>query len=217
MLRVLLVALTCAGLSGCRGCKSPTKTKVVASDAGAGVETIQVGKPNKANPPSKTELRPDETKMISIEVRGWSVAPAKPRALKPADSRARVALAQALSGYRYAITGDNKVMINPHTPATVIPHTITRSKVIGMDQAMIRLSIPDPGGHATMATGKMMIGKIKPTAVHINNAKLDALRRIAKEMRGSGQILPIKMGEPRIDDGMLLMEISARVFRDGAP
>ena len=155
--------------------------------------------------------------MISIEVRGWSVKPLKPRAIKPADARVRSALAQALSGYRYALTGERNIMISPHDPVALPTHTITRSQVIGMDQSMIRMTVPDPGGLAVMATGRMMIGKVKPTAVHINNAKLDALRRIAKEVRGSGQILPINMGEPRIEDGILFMEFSARVFRDGAP
>ena len=68
-----------------------------------------------------------------------------------------------------------------------------------------------------MATGKITIGKVKPSATHIQRARLDAIERIAKQSRGSGQILPISATAPRVVDGVLSLEVSARVFRDGTP
>jgi hypothetical protein len=217
MMRALLVALACLALNGCRSCASSDGSKTVVSDAGAGIESIQVGKATKPDATANAGLQPDAPKMVRVEVRGWSTAPSKPRAIKPADARARKALAQALSGYRFAITGEKKVMVMAHPPTALPPHTIVRSRAIGLDQAMIRFDVPDPGGQTAMATGRMMIGRVKPTAVHINSAKLNALRRIAKETGGSGQILPTNLGEPRIVDGILLLELTARVFRDGTP
>jgi uncharacterized protein YbjQ (UPF0145 family) len=68
-----------------------------------------------------------------------------------------------------------------------------------------------------MATGKVMIGKIKPTSTHIQRARLNAIERIAKQSRGSGQIIPVSATAPRVEDGILMLEINARVFRDGSP
>ena len=95
MMRALAVALVCLALNGCRSCTSSDASKVVVADAGAGVESIQVGKPAKADPAVKAELRPDERKMISIEVRGWSVMPSKPRAINSSPPNPRNTRAKA--------------------------------------------------------------------------------------------------------------------------
>ena len=128
--------------------------------------------------------------------RGYATIPAKPRPLRPEDARARKGLAQAISGLRCAVTGEDKVIVMPQSPAQLPPHQIERSQELGLNVATITLRVPNPGGTAAMATGKITIGKVKPGATHIQRARLDAIERIAKQSRGSGQILPISATAP---------------------
>lgn len=220
-MRTLHAALICLALSGCTRCAQQETAKAPA-DAGAGVVPIQVAEAPKDA--SKAEAKPPKALLaneahleLALVAKGYGSIPAKPRALRPEDARARKGLGQAMSGFRYAITGEGKLMLLPQSPQSLPPHTIVRGQILGLNVATITLRVPNPGGTAAMATGKVMLGKLKPTAAHLQRARLSALERIARQSRGSGQILPTSTSEPRIVDGVLLLEVNARVFRDGNP
>jgi hypothetical protein len=221
MMRTLHAALICLALSGCKSCSERTQT-VAPADAGAGVVPIQAAKAPKDG--ETTQAKPPEAKLVNeahqalaLVAKGYAAVPAKARPLRPEDARARKGLGQAMSGFRFALTGENKLLLLPQSPQSLPPHTIVRSQVLGLNVATITLRVPNPGGTAAMATGKVMLGKLKPTAAHVQRARLNALERMARQSRGSGQILPISSSEPRVVDGVLLLEVNARVFRDGSP
>ena len=217
-MRTLHALILCLAISGCKSCssKAPSQTP---TDAGAGVTPVEITK-NKPKAP-KEELQPglveEAHTAVALIAKGYAAIPQKVRPIRPEDGRARKGLGQAMSGIRYAVTGEGKLMLVPQSPPQLPPHTIVRSQVLGLNEASITLRVPNPGGTAAMATGKVVIGKIKVTAAHIQRARMNAIERIAKQSRGSGQIIPISTTAPRIEDGVVLLEVNARVFRDGSP
>ena len=217
-MRTLSALTACLALSGCKSCTSSSQPETT-PDAGAGIAPIAVtaAQPDAGNKPAAADLMVEKHQELALVARGYATIPAKARPLRPEDARARKGLAQAISGLRYAVTGEDKVIVMPQSPAQLPPHQIERSQELGLNVATITLRVPNPGGTAAMATGKITIGKVKPSATHIQRARLDAIERIAKQSRGSGQILPISATAPRVVDGVLSLEVSARVFRDGTP
>jgi hypothetical protein len=216
-MRVLITALFCLSIAACGSCSACSKEiPVETADAGSGVTPIQVGNAAKPDDPGE-QLKPEVQGQITLRALGWAKKPKRSRPLKPADARARKALGQAMAGYRFAFTGDSRLLLQPLTPAPLPPHTIIRSELLGLQQSEIKFTVPDPGGQAAMATGRMMVGSIAVNPVHTQRCVSDALERIAKQARGSGQILPLSMSQPRLEDGMLLIDVVARVFHDGAP
>ena len=217
-MRTLYTLILCLGISGCKSCTSKTPPQTPA-DAGVGITPIKAVK--EAPKPTKKDLKPGLVEEAHTELaliaKGYAAIPPKARPVRPEDARARKGLGQAMSGIRYALTGEDQLMLIPQSPPQLPPHTIVRSQVLGLNEASITLRVPNPGGIAAMATGKVMIGKVKPTATHVQRARLNAIERIAKQSRGSGQIIPISATKPRVEDGILLLEVSARVFRDGSP
>ncbi len=217
-MRTLHALTLCLAISGCKSCtsKKPSEAPV---DAGVGITPIKVAtndiKAPKEQP--KAGLVDDAQTAVALIAKGYAAIPDKVRPIRPEDARARKGLGQAMSGFRYALTGDDKLMLVPQSPPKLPPHTIVRSQVLGLNEASITLRVPNPGGTAAMATGKVMIGKIKPTSTHIKRARLNAIERIAKQSRGSGQIIPVSTTTPRVEDGILMLEVNARVFRDGSP
>lgn len=217
-MRTLQALTLCLAISGCKSCTSKTSPETPV-DAGVGITPIEVAT-NEAKPPKeepKEGLVDDAQTAVALIAKGYAAIPAKVRPIRPEDARARKGLGQAMSGFRYAVTGDDQLMLMPQSPQKLPPHTIVRSQVLGLNEASITLRVPNPGGTAAMATGKVMIGKIKPAASHIQRARLNAIERIAKQSRGSGQIIPISTTAPRVEDGILMLEVNARVFRDGSP
>jgi hypothetical protein len=216
-MRVLITALFCLSIAACGGCsacskKAPAET----ADAGSGVTPIQVGSTSRAAD-AGGQLKPENQGQITLRALGWAKKPKRIRPIKPADARARKALGQAMAGYRFALTGESRLMLQPLTPSPLPPHTIIRSELLGLQQSEIKFTVPDPGGQAVMATGRMMVGKIAITPMHTQRCVTDAIERIAKQARGSGQLLPLSISSPRLENGMLLIDVVARVFHDGAP
>ena len=217
-MRMAHALILCLALSGCKGCPSKTPANAP-SDAGIGITPIEVKEvqPKPVDEDIKPGLVEEAHTAVALVAKGYAAIPTKARPIRPEDARARKGLAQAMSGIRYAVTGEGKLMLVPQSPPQLPPHTIVRSQVLGMNEASITLRVPNPGGTAAMATGRVMIGKVKPTAAHVQSARLNAIERIAKQSRGSGQIIPIASTAPRVEDGILLLEVNARVFRDGSP
>ena len=216
-MRLLITALFCLSIAACSGCSSCSKDPPAeTADAGSGVTPIPVGsaaKPTDTGEQLKAEIKGQ----ITLRALGWAKKPEKIRPINPADARARKALGQAMAGYRFALTGESRLMLQPLTPTPLPPHTIIRSEFLGLQQSEIKFAVPDPGGQAVMATGRMMVGSIAITPMHTRRCVSDALERIVKEARGSGQLLPLSIGQPRLEKGILLIDVVARVFHDGAP
>jgi len=206
-------ALLCLSLAGCRGC-SDAKTDAPVADAGAGVTPIGTAK-GPGQPSASEGLEKVPVKALTFRVPAWASPPKKPRAIRPSEARARVNLAQAMAGYRYALTGDGQIQLKPLATGTLPPHKLHTGANLGLVESIATATVRDPGGHPVLVTGRISIGKTPMNPVLANHAVRDALLRAARQSRGSGQMLLTSAGNLRREGAELQIDVTIRVFQDG--
>lgn len=184
----------------------------------------------KAGPKSSQERKKKDPKGVSpvevVQKKGGQVEPmaaARPLQMvirawnqdaSEAERQATELLAQTQAGYSYAVTGDGRVILNPLPigPAEkVMPTKGTRLQ--GMKTMIVARERAEIGGSAALMTAA---APWKPGAETKARTLFESgLRQIAKQSGGSGRIYPLRLGAPRIEQGEIRAEITARILRDG--
>jgi hypothetical protein len=154
---------------------------------------------------------------LIFEVPGFARLAKKNRPMQIADGRARAALAQAIAGYRYALTGDDRVQLQP-LPAGPLPvHQIKRRAILGLQRADARLEADDPGGHGVLATGSIGLKKGRSLMPQQARQVIDAaLGAAVRQIRGSGRLILLRVGALRREKGRLWVDVTVRALPDGA-
>jgi hypothetical protein len=204
-----LVAL----LSSCGPCsrkkapedpRSSTQPPVAASNAKPDVAQRKAPAPLAA-------VRP-----LEFVVAGWTKAGLR-GGEKVGAQRARRAFLLATAGTRFAVTGEGRVILNAgSTEGAETPQRITRAgDEFGLARSEARALVPDPGGHAALATGQAILRTAQPNPLHAQKAVRDALSKLAKQTGGSGRILVVRVGRLRLQKRTLSVEVTARILADG--
>lgn len=199
-----LVGLLCLGGCSCQGDKTVKREakKTAPSMKGVTPVTIPV-KGAKGSEPMAA------AKPLHLVIRAWH-----PKRVE-AEKQLNELLAQSKAGYTFAVTGDGRVLLKPLAPVvieapqakpglgfngikTVI--SATKRQEVGGSSALVTASLPWKGGELVSARSLLQAG----------------LSQLAKQSGGSGRIYPLRLGEPRIDQGQIRAEITARVLKDGA-
>lgn len=150
----------------------------------------------------------DEARPLSLVLRAWDPVPDQ------ADRLAQTLLNQAQAGYRYARTGEGRILLTPLEGSDPKPVQLKRgSGLSGRTMTVVAMGVAEMGGEAILVTSELPAkGNEIPTA----RALLEqGLRQVALQVGRSGRIYPLRLGEPRRGDGKVQAELTARVLIDG--
>ncbi len=199
-----LVGLLCLGGCSCQGDKTVKRDTKKAPALKKGVTPIEtpVSGPQTSQPMAAA-------KPLHLVVRAWHPKQAE------AEKQLRELLAQTKAGYTFAVTGDGRVLLKPLPAAEIAPSkpkpglgfngiktvvSAAEREEVGGAAALVTASLPWRGGALISARSLLEAG----------------LSQLAKQSGGSGRIYPLRLGEPRIDQGQIRAEVTARVLKDGA-
>ena len=216
-----LALLLGAGLAGCTCSGEPSSP--AKPDTGAkrspGIEAFHPSAVSVPKAPNHDAGR-FRTLLIPLQVPSWTLTRKSPAADQLAAQRARVAFAQAAAGYRYARTGEGRIILQPLPARGDQPIKMIKAprRELGLSRHEATGELPDPGGQLVLVTGAYDLpgkGRVKINPPHLQAAFQAALKKAAEQLGGSGRILPLWVSEARLQGRVIQLDLKARVLLDG--